>query len=44
MKKAYEAPAVDVERFMYEDVLTNSSADIGTGDGKPDTLDDELGI
>lgn len=44
MKKWYESPSLDVEQFAYEDVLTNSSTGIGEGDGKSDTLDDELGI
>lgn len=45
MKHAYEKPTLVMERFDFEDILTNSS--IGSGDGATDTLDDpadEVGI
>lgn len=34
MKKLYEEPQLDIERFIFEDITTGS--EIGGGDGKPD--------
>lgn len=39
MKKPYNTPEVEIERFLFEDVLTSSG--IGAGDGAIDTLDDD---
>lgn len=39
MKKVYESPLIEIERFLFEDLLTASG--IGTGDGVPDTLDSD---
>lgn len=39
MKKAYEPPFVEIDRFLFEDILTSSG--IGAGDGVIDTLDDD---
>lgn len=43
MKKPYNTPEIEIEHFLFEDVLTNSG--IGAGDGVIDTLDsDEPGV
>ena len=39
MKKEYNSPAIEIEEFLFEDMLTNSG--IGAGDGAIDTLDSD---
>lgn len=34
MKKKYNSPSLDMERFVFEDILTDSS--LGNGDGLTD--------
>lgn len=38
MKKEYTIPEFEIDRFLFEDVLTSSG--LGTGDGATDNLDD----
>lgn len=40
MKKFYSSPDIDVERFLFEDILTVSGG-LGYGDGGPDKEMDE---
>ena len=32
MKKTYSSPEMEIERFLFEDVLTSSGINVGNGD------------
>lgn len=40
MKKQYNSPEIEIERFLFEDILTTSGG-IGYGDAVEDTLDSD---